>query len=168
VAVRGKDVISVRHLFDAGKAHVGDAPLSLARMPSGELDRAAPVIAEVDGTRYVLHVPRRTRARLHGADGLAHLLMGPTDIELQDGDRAVLVLGPVQVRAQIVPIEIISRLGTSGLMWIGMVGALYLVVLALCAGLAPRERARLDEGALRRVVSAAIEQGSAASQRPGR
>ncbi|WP_063751952.1 hypothetical protein [Sorangium cellulosum] len=158
VAVRGKDVIGVRHLLAEGRAHIGDTPASIARVPSIELDRSAPVIAEVTGARYVLHVPRRTRARVHGADGLGRLLTGPADIELQEGDRAVLVIGAVQIRAQIVPIEIISRLGASGLRWIGLIGALYLVALAICAALAPRDRARLDEGSLRRAVSAAAAQ----------
>jgi hypothetical protein len=67
----------------------------------------------------------------------------------------VLVLGPVQIRAQIVPIEIVSRLGASGLRWIGLVGALYLTALAVCAALAPRDRARLDEGSIRRAISEA-------------
>lgn len=158
VAVRGKDVIGVRHLLAEGRAFIGDTPGSIARLPSGELDRAAPVIAEVTGARYVLHVPRRTRARLHGADGLGRLLTGPADIELREGDRAVLVIGPVQVRAQIVPIEIISRLGSSGLRWIGLLGALYIAALAICAALAPRDRARLDAGSIRRAVGAAAAQ----------
>ncbi|KYF70527.1 hypothetical protein BE11_28400 [Sorangium cellulosum] len=158
VAVRGKDVIGVRHMLAEGRAHIGDTPSSIARVPFAELDRAAPVIAEVTGARYVLHVPRRTRARLHGADGLGRLLTGPADIELQEGDRAVLVIGPVQIRAQIVPIEIISRLGASGLRWIGLIGALYIAALAICAVLAPRDRARLDEGSIRRAVSAAAAQ----------
>ncbi|WP_437864674.1 hypothetical protein [Sorangium sp. So ce363] len=158
VAVRGKDVLGVRHVLAEGRAHIGDTPASIVRVPSGELDRAAPVIAEVIGARYVLHVPRRTRARLHGADGLARLLTGPADIELQEGDRAVLVIGAVQIRAQIVPIEIISRLGASGLRWIGLIGALYLVALGICAALAPRDRARLDEGSIRRAVGEAAAQ----------
>lgn len=155
VALRGKDVIGVRQLLAEGRAHIGDAPGSIARVSAGDLDRAAPVIAEVTGARYVLHVPRRARARVHRADGLARLLTGPTDVELRAGDRAVLVLGPVQIRAQIVPIEIVSRLGTSGLRWIGLVGALYLAALAVCAALAPRDRARLDEGSIRRAISEA-------------
>jgi hypothetical protein len=162
VAVRGKDVIGVRHLLDEGRAYIGDTPATVARVPSAELDRAAPVIAEVIGARYVLHVPRRTRARVHGADGLGRLLTGPADVELQEGDRAVLVIGPLQVRAQIVPIEIVSRLGASGLRWIGLIGALYLAALAICAALAPRDRARLDEGSIRRAVGAAAAQLGAA------
>jgi hypothetical protein len=158
VAVRGKDVIGVRHLLEEGRAHIGNAPASIARVPAGELDQAAPVIAEVTGARYVLHVPRRARARVHGADGLGRLLTGPVDVELRDGDRAVLVLGPVQVRAQIVPIEIISRLGTSALRWVALVGALYLAALGICAAIAPRDRAHLDEGALRRAVQAAVKE----------
>lgn len=155
VALRGKDVIGVRHLLEEGRMHIGDTPATIARLPVGELDRAAPLIAEVTGARYLLHVPRRTRARVHRTDGLGRLLTGPVDVELQEGDRAVLVFGPVQVRAQIVPIEIISRMGSSALRWIGLVGALYLAALAVCAALAPRDRARLDEGSLRRAVGAA-------------
>jgi hypothetical protein len=158
VVLRGKDVVGVRHLVDEGRAHIGDSPASIARVPARELDRAAPLIAEVTGVRYVLHVPRRTRARVHGADGLGRLLTGPADHELREGDRAVLVLGPVQVRAQIVPIEIISGLGMSVLRWMGLVGALYLVALGICAALAPRDRAHLDEGSVRRAVAAAAAQ----------
>lgn len=156
VALRGKDVIGVRHLLAEGRAHIGDAPGSIARVPAADLDRSAPVIAEVtSGARYVLHVPRRARARVHRADGLARLLTGPTDAELREGDRAVLVLGPIQIRAQIVPIEVVSRLGTSGLRWVGLVGALYITALVVCAALAPRDRARLDEGSIRRAIGEA-------------
>jgi hypothetical protein len=111
------------------------------------------------------------RGRLHQVDGLGRLLSGPTEVALREGDRAVLVLGAVQVRAQIVPIEIVSRsaafgrrlgfpgAGDSGMAsaarWAALVGALYVVALGICATLAPREPAHLEAGALRRAIVAA-------------
>jgi hypothetical protein len=169
VALRGKDVIGVRHVLD-GRAYIGSGPDVVARVVvdgAGE----APLIAEVTGDRFVVRVPPRMRARMHGVDGLGRLLTGPAEIPLREGDRAVLVLGAVQVRAQIVPIEILSRSaalgqglglerprgsGLSGAArWIGLVGAMYAAALGLCAALAPRDPAHLEEGALQRVIAAA-------------
>ncbi|WP_437677718.1 hypothetical protein [Sorangium sp. So ce131] len=166
VAVRGKDVIGVRHMLADGRTHIGDAPASIARVPWGDLDRSAPMIAEVSGGRHVLHVPRRARARVHGADGLGRLLTGPAEIVLNEGDRAVLVMGPVHVRAQIVPIEVVSRLSTSSLRWIGLIGALYLVALAVCAAIAPRDTGGLEEAIPRALDAAAAD--IRAQQAPGR
>jgi hypothetical protein len=170
VALRGKDVLGVRHILD-GRAHVGSGPDAIARMAPSELGGGAPVIAEVAGGRFLLRVPPRARARLHGADGLGRLLTGPTELSLREGDRAVLVLGPVQIRAQIVPIEIVNRGGgltprwaggrasgseVPGLArWICLVGALYAMALAICAALAPRERVMLEPGAIGKAAAAA-------------
>ena len=162
VALRGRDVIGVRHILD-GQAHVGTDPASIARVVKGD------VVAEVTGDRYALKVPAGARARVHQADGLARLLTGPTEVCLGERDRAVLVLGAIQIRAQIVPVEIVSKAGVfsprwaraassdvPGLArWIGLVGALYAVALVICVLLAPRESAQLESGAVRKAVAAA-------------
>lgn len=160
VALRGRDVIGVRHVLD-GRAHVGSDPSAIARVPVGE------VIAEVEGERFALLVPAGARGRLHQADGLARLLTGPTQVLLHEGDRAVLVLGSIQIRAQIVPVEIMARSGALGprwsprpgadapglLRWVALVGALYAAALAICVVFAPRDRERLETG-IARAVSA--------------
>lgn len=160
VALRGRDVIGVRHVLD-GRAHVGSDPSAIARVPTGD------VIAEVEGERFSLLVPAGARARLHHADGLARLLTGPTQASLHEGDRAVLVLGSIQIRAQIVQVEIMARSGSFAprwssrpsadgpglLRWVGLVGALYATALAICVVFAPRDRERLETG-IARVIAA--------------
>ncbi|MCC6554828.1 MAG: hypothetical protein IT372_17780 [Polyangiaceae bacterium] len=180
MALRGRDVIGVRHVLD-GRAYLGGAfdgvTRAIAAVPGGD----APAIAEVTGERFVLRVPPRARARMHGVDGLGRLLCGPAEITLREGDRAVLVIGSVQVRAQIVPVEITSRAAALGqrlglgaghsgglgvARWIGLLGALYVAALALCATLAPRDRARLEAGAIARAAAAA--EAAAAASAPAR
>lgn len=160
VALRGQDVIGVRHVLD-GRAHVGSDPSAIARVPKGE------AIAEVEGDRFALLVPAGARGRLHQADGLARLLTGPTQVLLHEGDRAVLVLGSIQIRAQIVSVELMARSGTFGqrwssrpstdgpglLRWVGLVGALYATALAICVVFAPRDRERLETGIARAMAA---------------
>lgn len=186
VALRGKDVIGVRHLLD-GRAYLGSASGVAGRVLVGEAEVATrgvaavtggelPEIAEASAEGFVVRVPPRIRARLHEVDGLGRLLFGPVKVVLREGDRAVLVLGAIQVRAQIVPIEIVSRtaaLGrTLGLLsgragmarWVALVGALYVAALAICAALAPRDPARLEADAVRRVVTTAAAAAALSSE----
>lgn len=168
VAMRGKDVLGVRHLLD-GRAYVGSGSDAVARIPTADLGGGSPMIAEVVGDCHVLRVPAGARARLHEGNGLARLLAGPCEVVLDEKDRAVVVLGSVQVRAQIVAVEIVPRVSgfiprwgsgratsdSPGLArWIGLVGALYAAALAICVVLAPRDRAHLEEGAIRRAAAA--------------
>lgn len=170
VVMRGKDVVGVRHILD-GRAHVGVDAQAIAKVPAARSE----VIAEVVGGRFTLFVPAGTRARLHQADGLARLLRGPAEVTLVKGDRAVLVLGTLQIRAQIVPVEVAprtapvaslsARAGGAGRMgerrapgmlsWVAMAGTLYAAALAICVIFAPRERLQLDAGTVGRAVTAA-------------
>ncbi|AKT37703.1 uncharacterized protein CMC5_018450 [Chondromyces crocatus] len=176
VALRGRDVVGVRHILD-GRAHVGADPAAVAHAVRGDL------IAEVVGDRFTIFVPAGTRARLHQADGLARLLTGPVEVSLLEGDRAVLVLGEIQIRAQIVPVEVVSRdtttssrwgrskgAGPTGVArWVGLVGAIYAVALTVCALFATPERVLLQQGVVGRAVSTAAAAAQAsllASNKP--
>lgn len=160
VAVRGTDVIGVRHLLEGGQAWVGQSPDSIARVSMGEWGGRATVVAEAVGGRFVLHVPPRARARMHGRDGLGRLAIGPMDIEVEEGDRTVVVMGQVQIRARIVPVEmsapLSSRVPGEAKRWIAVMGALYITALALCAMIAPSRPSTLDSG-LRRAVDTTLE-----------
>jgi hypothetical protein len=154
VALKGRDVIGVRHLLEGGVAWVGQVADALARVPMSEFGGQPRIAGEVRGGSFLLHVPPRARARLHGADGLARIVAGPQKICLGEGDRAVLVLGPVQIRAQISTIEVVASgigavSGAAG--WIAFVGAVYVAALALCAAFAPPPPAQLHRGAMTRL-----------------
>jgi hypothetical protein len=60
--------------------------------------------------------------------------MGPSRVELQEGERAVIVVGQVQIRAQVVPFEVTARslrfsFGTTA--WALVLGALCLAAVAM-------------------------------------
>jgi hypothetical protein len=144
VALRGRDVLGVRHVLEGGVAWIGNVANSVARIPMGDYGGQAMIVAEVVGKEFRLTVPPRARARMHESRGLGRLATGPQAIRLGDGDRAVIVLGNVQIRAQIVPVESFSRginlpIGAAG--WIAFVGAIYVAALAVCAVLSPPARA---------------------------
>src|SRR5215468_10665320 len=77
VAMRGKDVIGVRHLHEGGSAWVGNTAETIARVPLREYGGHAIVVGEVRSGTYAVEVPTRARARVHGADGIPRLLVGP-------------------------------------------------------------------------------------------
>src|SRR5262249_30027726 len=143
VAVRGKDVIGVRHVRDGGTAWIGNVADTLARIPARELRELGGepmIVGEAKAGTFALHVPPRARARHHRADGIPRLMMGPQRIELREGERAVLVLGAVQIRAQVVPFE--AAPGASSLratlgLWLAAIAVLYAATLALSAVFAP-------------------------------
>ena len=154
VAMRGKDVIGVRHLLDGAAAWVGHVSDALARVPMQEFGGQPFMAGEVRGGSFLLHIPPKARARLHGADGIARILVGPHQIRLQEGERAVVVLGQVQIRAQVTSVEAVSNgmgVTASAAGWIAFVGAVYIAALALCAALAPPAPPRLDQGAMKRI-----------------
>lgn len=157
VAMRGRDVIGVRHLLEGGRGWLGHASDSFARVPMGDFGQAV-LVGEVVGARFVVAVPPRARARLHNRDGLARLLVGPDRVSLAEGDRAVVVLGPVQVRARIVPISTLEKhrsLSVAALRWVAILAAIYVIVLAVVAVLAPARTGRLEpdgvEGSVRTI-----------------
>lgn len=152
VALRGRDVVGVRHVVAGERAWVGDVGESLLRLPARDLEGGPFVVGEVAGDRFVLHVPPRARARASGADGLGRLFVGPARVPLGPGDRAVLVLGRVQIRARVVPLSALGRRATSS--WVATVArtlaavlVVYALVLAASALVAPPLPARATLGA---------------------
>lgn len=155
VAMRGRDVIGVRHILLGGTAWVGDVRAALARIPMREFGGQPLIIGAVTQDEYALYVPPRARARMHGAGGVPRLLMGPYKVTLTPGERAVLVLGPIQIRAQIVSVDSFAGRGglSSGGMagWIACATAIYVTSLTVCAALAPPIPQHLDPGAMQRL-----------------
>jgi hypothetical protein len=154
VAMRGKDVLGVRHLVDGGTAWIGNVSESLARLSMREFGGQPIMIGEVRAGTYALHVPPRARARAHGWDGIPRLMIGPHRIELREGERAVLVLGAVQIRAQVVPFEVStagSRMPLRVAAWAAAIGLVYVGALALASALGPSTPPRLTTGAVQRI-----------------
>jgi len=154
VAMRGKDVLGVRHLVDGGTAWVGNVGESLARLPMREFGGQPLMIGEARAGTFALHVPPRARARAHGRDGIPRLMMGPHHIELREGERAVLVLGAVQIRAQVVPFEVSttsSRVPLRVAAWAAAIGLVYAGALALASALGRSTPPRLEAGAVQRL-----------------
>jgi len=154
VAMRGKDVVGVRHLQDGGSAWVGNVAETMARVSMREYGGDPLVVGEVRSGTHVVQVPPRARARVHGADGIPRLLVGPHRVELREGERAVLVLGAVQIRAQVVPFEVPpSRFKvTAGVAaWIAVLGAVYAAAIALTAALAQPSSAPAHPAAMQGV-----------------
>ena len=144
VAMRGKDVIGVRHLLAGTRATLGRGPDAFARIAVGD-DGQDITVAEVDDKQFVLYVPPRARVRSHLASGLGQLGIGPQRIVLEPGDRTVLVLpGGIQIRAQIVPIETftrgrLARASRHPARWLAIAASVYVAALVLCATLAPSQ-----------------------------
>jgi hypothetical protein len=137
LALRGKDVVGVRHLHEGGTAWVGPVADTMARLSMREFGGQPLVVGEVRSGTYTVRVPPRARARVHGSDGIPRLLFGPHRVELREGERAVLVLGAVQIRAQVVPFEMpASRFKAgSAIAWLALLGVVYAAVLAVSAAL---------------------------------
>jgi len=154
VAMRGKDVIGVRHLRLGATAWVGNVADAIARVPARDLGGHPLIIGEARAGVFALHVPPRARARLHGADGIPRLMVGPHRIELHEGERAVLVLGSVQIRAQVVPFEAAPggfKVGATVGVWALAIGLVCVAVLSLAATLSQARPARLEPGAMHRI-----------------
>ncbi|MFT3768521.1 MAG: hypothetical protein QM820_24000 [Minicystis sp.] len=154
VAMRGKDVIGVRHLRDGGTAWVGSVSDAIARVPSRDLGGHPFLVGEVRSGTYVLHLPARARARMHGLDGIPRLMVGPHRMELREGERAVLVLGPVQIRAQLVPFDTAPsgfKVSATIGVWVAAIGLVYAAALAISAALAQPSPPRVEPGAMHRI-----------------
>lgn len=164
VATRGRDVIGVRHLLDGGAAWVGPAQSSVANIPMNDFGGSPSLIAEVVDGQCKVHVPPRARARTHGTDGLGRLLMGPVDLDISEGDRAVVVLGAVQIRARVINIETSGKVEPyqrrDALKWVLAVAGLYFLVLGICALVAPEKPRQLESGALQRAVATTLERAA--------
>ncbi|MRG95140.1 hypothetical protein [Polyangium spumosum] len=161
VALRGTEVLGVRHVLEGGACWIGQAPDTLARIPTAEYGGQAIAVAEVREGQFTLHVPPRARGRTHGKDGLGRLVMGPVSLEVEEGDRAVIVLGPVQIRARLVAIEATGkervRIPSETRRLLTVMGALYVTALALCAAIAPARPEPLPQGAIRRAIATVTE-----------
>ncbi|APR80968.1 Hypothetical protein A7982_06315 [Minicystis rosea] len=157
--MRGKDVVGVRHLRDGGTAWVGSVGDAIARIPSRELGGHPFLVGEVRSGTYVLHLPNRARARLHGSDGIPRLMIGPHRMELREGERAVLVLGPVQIRAQLVPFDTApSALKTSTRigMWVAAIGLIYAASLAVSAAFSQPPPVNVDPASVHQLQGKGI------------
>lgn len=146
VATRGKDVVGVRHVLEGGRAWVGNVADAIARAPLRDLGGHPHIVGEVQRGAYVIHVPPRARARLHGSDGVPRLLVGPHRVELGEGDRAVLVLGALHVRAQVVPFETAKeglRAGEVGA-WVALVALVYAAALVVSSALTATPPPRVE------------------------
>jgi len=159
VAIRGPDVLGVRHLLEGGECWLGSGEDLLARIPMGDYGGQPALFADVREGRCTLHVPARARGRIHGDDKLGRLVTGPDTIEVKEGDRAVVVLGPVSIRARVVSIEASASVPTRPLnvevrKWLTVMGALYIAALAAAALLAPDCP---DKPASRGIRSAIVE-----------
>jgi hypothetical protein len=155
MAVRGKDVVGARHVLDGGTAWVGNVSDAIARVPMAAFGGQPLIVAEASAGIYVLHVPPRARARIHGSDGIPRLVVGPYRIELREGERAVVVLGAVQIRGRVVPYEVSEpRFGRAAqvTVWLAVLAGIYAVALALSAAFSrPPASPRLDPGAMQRL-----------------
>ncbi len=164
VAVRGRDVLGVRHLIEGGTAWVGDVTDALARIQLEEFGGRPLLVGEVLSGEHTLHVPPRARARMHKRGDLPRLIAGPHRIALSEGQHAVLVLGAVQIRARIVRVAAsptrAAIKGAAG--WIAVAAVVYVVALAICASLAPSPSLTLDRGVLQRIHAPYLHPGGEA------
>ena len=155
VAMRGKDVVGVRHLHEGGTAWIGDTPETLVRMSMREHGGQPLIVGDVRAGTFAVHVPPRARGRVHPHSGIPRLLCGPHRVELAEGERAVLVLGAIQIRAAVVPFEAESprlKLTAGAAAWALVLVAVYTAAIALSASLVQPPPARLSPGAIHRVV----------------
>src|SRR6185437_6775812 len=163
VAMRGKDVIGVRHLQEGGAAWVGNVADPLVRVPLRDLGDRPFIVGEVRSGTYAVEVPPRARARVHRGDGVPRILVGPERLELHEGERAVVVLGAVQVRAQVVPFEVASprfKVTPKLAAWVVVLGVVYAAAIAVSAALVQPAPLRADPGAMERIHAPFLHHGT--------
>lgn len=141
VAMRGKDVVGVRHLVNGTNAWIGNHADTIARLSMVEFGGHPLLLGEVEGGTFAILVPTGARARVHGSDGVPRIVVGPIRVRLVEGERAVLMLGPLQIRARVVLSDLEPR-RLRGMMaavaWVGTLALVYLVALTLSTWLAAR------------------------------
>jgi hypothetical protein len=148
VAMRGKDVVGVRHLQEGGTAWIGNAADTLARVSLREIGGQPFLVGDARAGAFVLHVPPRARGRVHGSDGIPRLVIGPHRVDLGEGERAVLVIGAVQIRAQVVPFEAAAprfKITAGVAAWLALLGAVYIAAIMLSASAAQQQRPGHDQ-----------------------
>jgi len=165
VATRGREVVGVRKLVQGGKAWVGDLYEALARPPMRAFGGQPLIIGAVTRDEYALYIPPGGRARMHGNDGVPRLITGPYKLALAPGERAVLVLGPIQIRAQVIDVEVAAPLlspaiagsGTRSPVrlvgWAALTAAAYATAMAVCSAFSPAPAKALEHGAMHRVLA---------------
>ncbi len=154
VAMRGKDVVGVRHVQEGGTAWVGNVTDTIARVPMREFGGHPFMVGDVRAGTYTIQVPPRARARVHGSDGIPRLVVGPHRVDLREGERAVVVLGGVQIRAQVVPFEVPAprfKLTAGVAAWVAVLGAVYLAAMALTASAVQQTPAKAEPGAIQKI-----------------
>lgn len=163
VATRGSEVIGIRQLLLGGKAWVGDLSEALARPPMHAFGGQPLIVGAVTHDEYAIYIPPGGRARMHGADGVPRLITGPYKLSLAPGEHAVLILGTIQIRAQIVDVEVsapalVPAVATEGTRsptrlvgWAALTAAAYATAMAVCATFNPGPAKVLDHGAMQRV-----------------
>jgi hypothetical protein len=153
VAVRGRDVLGVRHLLEGGTAWVGNVTDAIAHVQLTEFGGQPLLVGEVTAGEHAVYIPPRGRARMHKRGAMPRLLVGPARIALHEGERAVLVLGPIQIRAQIVRVALSpTRAAFTGpAAWIALAAGAYLIALGIFAAMAPPPTQALERGILQRL-----------------
>jgi hypothetical protein len=90
--------------------------------------------------------------------------MGPMDLALSEGERAVVVLGAVQIRARVIQIERAGKIEPyrrrDALKWLLGAMAVYFLVFGVCAMVIPDKPRSLEPGAMQRAVAATLEQAA--------
>jgi hypothetical protein len=163
VATRGREVVGTRQILLGGKAWVGDLCEALARPPMRAFGGQPLIVGAVTRDEYALYVPPGGRARMHGANGVPRLITGPYKLSLAPGEHAVLVLGPIQIRAQIVDVQVSAptllpaiasaetRSHTRLIGWVALTAAAYATAMAVCSAFTPQPVKMLEHGAMERV-----------------
>lgn len=161
VVTRGRDVIGVRQLLEGRACWIGPAQSSILPVPMTQFGGRPLVIAEVVETRCKVYVPPNARARLHGKDGLGRLLVGPAELEITEGERAVVVLGAEQIRTRVIHIESVRKVKPSTarevVRWLMLGAAFCVVVFGAFALRGTAKTKRLDNGAVQRAVGPTLE-----------
>ncbi len=154
VSMRGKDVLGVRHVQEGGTAWVGNVADTMARVSMREYGGQPLIIGEARAGTYAVQVPPRARARVHGADGIPRLMVGPHRVELREGERAVVVLGGVQIRVQVVPFEVPAprlKVTAGAAAWLAVLGAVYAAAILLTAAMTQPAATHLERGRMARI-----------------
>jgi len=164
VVMRGRDVIGVRHLLDGHACWIGPAQSSILNVPMTRFGGHPQVIAEVAEARCKVYVPPNARARMHGKDGLGRLLVGPAEVEITEGERAVVVLGMEQIRTRVIHVERVGNVKPSvrgeAIRWLMLAAAFCLVVFGAFALRGSEKTKRLDHGATQHTVGATLERAA--------
>jgi hypothetical protein len=88
--------------------------------------------------------------------------VGPHRVELREGERAVLVLGAVQVRAQVVPFEVPAprfKVTAATAAWVALLGLVYAAAIAYAAASGHPAPSRAEPGGMGRIHERFLPKG---------